>query len=243
VIVPGLAVQVTEGLKLPVPDTVEAHWLVWPVCRLAGLHVVVTPVMAGADTVTVAESDFVGSVAEVAVTLTVVLVATRGAVNSPVAVIVPALAVQLTPVPEVPITVAVNCWVAPDATVGAFGETVTVTVCTAVLLPPHAARKSNRLKPTDPNPPTNVLITSLVCIEHRLDFRLIVCPISAAAPQFWGTTIYPVINWQVKHSDPPAPARPAATTNSLGLSRAPRSDAKRKSKADAQPALRRKIRE
>jgi hypothetical protein len=45
VIVPGLAVHVTEELKLPVPDTTGEHWLVWPGCRLVGLHDAVTPVI------------------------------------------------------------------------------------------------------------------------------------------------------------------------------------------------------
>jgi len=66
-------------------------------------------VSAGAVTDTVAESDFVVSATEVAVTITVVFVATVGAVNSPVEVIVPALVVQVTDVVEALVTVAVNC--------------------------------------------------------------------------------------------------------------------------------------
>jgi hypothetical protein len=82
VIVPGLAVQVTEELKLPVPETTEEHWLVWPGWRLAGLHVAVTPVMVGAGgvTVTVVDPDFVESAVDVAVIVACVAAVTAGAV-------------------------------------------------------------------------------------------------------------------------------------------------------------------
>jgi len=36
-------------LKLPVPVTVAAHWLVWPGERLLGLHVTLIAVMVDAD--------------------------------------------------------------------------------------------------------------------------------------------------------------------------------------------------
>jgi len=72
---------------------------------------VVTPVMVGFGgvTVTVAKSDFVLSAIKVAVTVTSVFAVTVGAVNSPVAVTVPELAVHVTVVFEALDTTAVNC--------------------------------------------------------------------------------------------------------------------------------------
>jgi hypothetical protein len=129
VIVPGLAVQVTEGLKLPVPDTVEAHWLVWPVCRLAGLQVVVTPVIVGAGgfTVIVADPDFVESCTDVAVIVACVAVITVGAVKTPEAVIVPALADQVTVELKLPVPciVGVHWLVCPDWMVEGRQESIT----------------------------------------------------------------------------------------------------------------------
>jgi hypothetical protein len=61
----------------------------------------------------------------VAVTVKVVLLEIVGAVNKPVLEIVPAVADQVTVVFEVFCTVAPNCCVAPEATVGLEGETVT----------------------------------------------------------------------------------------------------------------------
>ena len=65
------------------------------------------------------------SAAEVAVT--VKLPAVDPAVKRPVVETVPPVAVQLTAVFEVPVTVAVNCWVAPVCTVAEVGEIVTET--------------------------------------------------------------------------------------------------------------------
>ena len=48
--------------------------------------------------------------------------------NKPEPEIVPALADQVTAVLLVPVTVAVNCWVAPDSTLALAGETETLTV-------------------------------------------------------------------------------------------------------------------
>ena len=45
VIVPESADHVTFALKLPVPTTVDKHWLVWPGCTLAGTQDTVTEVM------------------------------------------------------------------------------------------------------------------------------------------------------------------------------------------------------
>jgi len=59
--------------------------------------------------VTVARADFVGSAILVAVTVTVEFDDTLGAVNNPVEEIDPAVAVQVTPVLAMPVTIAVNC--------------------------------------------------------------------------------------------------------------------------------------
>ena len=89
-------------------------------------------------TVTVADADFVVSATLVAVTVYVPAVA--GAVYIPVLEIVPPVADQVTDVFVLPVTVAVNCWVAPvctDAEVGLMltttggGGAVTVTVAEA----------------------------------------------------------------------------------------------------------------
>jgi hypothetical protein len=63
----------------------------------------------GAVIVTETVADLVASAALVAVTVAVVLALTVGAVWSPVLEIVPRLAVQVTAVLVVPVTVAVNC--------------------------------------------------------------------------------------------------------------------------------------
>ena len=70
---------------------------------------------------------FVGSATLIAVTLTVVGAVTLGAVNNPLLVIVPPVAVQVTAVFELLLTVAVNCWVAPEMRVDEVGETTTPT--------------------------------------------------------------------------------------------------------------------
>lgn len=45
--VPEAAVQDTVEAKLPVPETVAEHWLVWPVCKLVGAQATATEVIAG----------------------------------------------------------------------------------------------------------------------------------------------------------------------------------------------------
>ena len=64
----------------------------------------------------------------VAITVAVVDEVTLGAVNTPLPEIVPLLAVQVTPVFAVLLTLAVNCWVPADSTLMEFGETVTLTL-------------------------------------------------------------------------------------------------------------------
>jgi hypothetical protein len=103
----------------------------------------------GALIVTVAEPVFVVSVLLVATTVAVVAAVTLGAVYFPVASIVPGVAlelltVQVTPAfDESPVTVAVNCVVAPDATVAVAGLTVTEMLFPVVvlLLPPQPEMK------------------------------------------------------------------------------------------------------
>jgi len=50
-----------------------------------------------------------------------------GAVNKPLEEIVPALALHVTAVFDVPVTVAVNCWVCDRGTVALVGDSVTET--------------------------------------------------------------------------------------------------------------------
>lgn len=83
-----------------------------------------------AVTVTCAEADFVGSATLVAFTVNVPAV--LGAVYRPEAEIAPPVAVQVTAEFDVPLTLAVNCWVPPVCNDAEFGETVTVTTGAAV---------------------------------------------------------------------------------------------------------------
>jgi hypothetical protein len=85
-----------------------------------------------AVTVTVADPDFVESACEVAVTLTVAgFGSAAGAAYSPVLETVPLDAppftLQVTPVLDVPVTVAANCCVFAVATVAVGGATETLT--------------------------------------------------------------------------------------------------------------------
>jgi hypothetical protein len=63
----------------------------------------------------------------VAVTVTVLLELTVGAVKSPEVEIDPAVADQVTAVFVEPVTVAVNCWVPPELTVAVLGDRETDT--------------------------------------------------------------------------------------------------------------------
>src|SRR5713101_1250261 len=79
-------------------------------------------------TVTEAEAVLVVSAWLVAVTVTLVLALTVGAVKSPELEIEPAEEVQMTAALEFPVSVAVNCCVPPEATIAADGETLTETL-------------------------------------------------------------------------------------------------------------------
>ena len=121
---PPVAVHVTAVFELPF--TVAVNCCVVLVCRLAELGLIVIDTTGGvAVAVTVAEAFFVVSAALVAVTVNVPAVA--GAVYNPLAVMVPPVAVHVTPAFELPVTVAVNCCVPPTCTEAAdrFRETDT----------------------------------------------------------------------------------------------------------------------
>lgn len=79
----------------------------------------------------VALAFFVLSAALVAVTVALVLLVTFGAVNIPPLETVPALADHVTAVLLVPCTVALNCWVLPEARLALPGAMVTLTAAGA----------------------------------------------------------------------------------------------------------------
>ena len=83
---------------------------------------------------------------DAAATVTIADVLTVGAVNSPVLLMLPLVAVQVTPVFVVPVTIAVNCCVPPDITVvplageteitiGPVGVVVTTGAFTDIVIP------------------------------------------------------------------------------------------------------------
>ena len=100
--VPPVADQVTAVLLVPV--TVAVNCCVPPVSSEADVGLIPTETSA---TFMVAEADFVGSAALVAVTVNVPTV--LGAVYSPLVETAPPVADQVTAVLLVPLTVAVNC--------------------------------------------------------------------------------------------------------------------------------------
>jgi len=79
-------------------------------------------------TVTLALDFLVESAALVAVTITLVLPVTVGAVNNPPLEMLPEVADHVTAVLLVPCTAALNCWVLPDVRVALPGDTATLTV-------------------------------------------------------------------------------------------------------------------
>ena len=108
-------------------ETVAANCCVPPEATdaTAGETATETTGDAAGLTVTVALADLEVDATLVAVTVTVVLVETTGAVNKPVLEIVPAAADQVTVCFEVLATVAVNCCVPPEEVVTEVGETET----------------------------------------------------------------------------------------------------------------------
>jgi hypothetical protein len=115
-----------------VPVTVAVNCCLLPVSKLGAKGETETAI--GSTTVTVAKADLLASACEVAVTLTVAGVGTEpGAVYKPAALMVPHPAplqpdrLQVTAVFVVPVTVALNCCLAPVTTFGAVGEIETAT--------------------------------------------------------------------------------------------------------------------
>jgi hypothetical protein len=131
VILPSVALHVTAVLVVPVTDAVNC--CIPPIGKLtlAGLIVITTPEEA---TVTSADADFMESAMLVAVTVTVPGFA--GAVNRPLESMLPADADHDTEVFAVPVTVAVNCCVAPTLSDNVAGVTVTFRACGPGMLPP-----------------------------------------------------------------------------------------------------------
>ena len=103
-----------------------------PDCALGTDEVVIASADCVGLTATDALDFFVVSAALVAVTVTLVLLLTVGAVNIPALEMLPAVADQVTVVLLVPCTVAANCCVLPEASVELVGETVTLTAVEAV---------------------------------------------------------------------------------------------------------------
>lgn len=150
-IVPAFADHVTAELKLPVPCTVALHCEVAFTPIVDGLHITATEVIVEAldCTVTVAVPDLVVSWMLVAVTVT--LPAVAGAVKTPLALIVPALADHVTAELKLPVpcTAALHWEVALVATAEGLHVTVTDEIlgvaCDEVLPPPPPPPQAIRI--------------------------------------------------------------------------------------------------
>ena len=137
---PSVVLHVTAVLLEPV--TVAVNCSVPPEETVALVGEIEIATAPGALTVTVDEAEMAVLAWLVAVTVTVVLEVTVGAVKSPEVEIDPALADQVTAVFVEPLTEAVNCWVPPEVTVVLVGEieietalaALTVTVAEADLV-------------------------------------------------------------------------------------------------------------
>src|SRR5437763_1696281 len=103
--VPPVAVHVTAALEVPV--TVAVNCCVCPACRVALVGATVTLTTGAGCMVICADADFVVSATVVAVAVKVVP-AVVPAVYRPAVEMVPPVAVQVTAVLDVPVTVAVN---------------------------------------------------------------------------------------------------------------------------------------
>jgi len=123
--------------------TVSVNCFVPPEATVAEVGEMVTATdVDGGVMVTVALADFVVSAWLVALTVTVVVVVTVGAVKRPALEIMPPLVDHVTAVFVEPATVALNCWVPPDGTVANVGEMEMETVLPPVLARPVMARRS-----------------------------------------------------------------------------------------------------
>jgi hypothetical protein len=125
VIVPPLAAQVTPVFEVLL--TLAVNCCVPADNTLVEFGETVTLTLADGFTVTDAWADLVLSATLVAVMVAVVDELTLGAVNTPSPEIVPPLALQLTPVFEVLLTVAANRWLPPASRLDEVGETATLT--------------------------------------------------------------------------------------------------------------------
>lgn len=120
-IVPWGADQVTPFLLLPV----TVAWKCWVIPEFIFTVLGVIDTVTGGITDTVAVADLVGSATLVAVTETTVTLVTDGAVNKPLLEIVPLVVDQVTLVSLELVTVAVNCCVSAEKTLGFVGDTYT----------------------------------------------------------------------------------------------------------------------
>lgn len=142
VMVPPVAVQLTAELKAPVPLTLAVHCADWLELIEDGAAVTVIPVTVGGTLVTAMGADPEILVNPACVDVAVqVPVPTPDGVNTPDWVMVPPVAVQVTPLPyaPVPATVATHCAVCAvvmEAGVATTAIDVTVmgAVCTAVVV-------------------------------------------------------------------------------------------------------------
>jgi len=137
--------QVTAVLGAPFTNAVNC--CVPKFATVAALGTTLTEVDIPDVTVTVAGEDFVESACEVAVTITCAGFGTvAGAMYSPALEMVPLAAppatLQVTPVFDVPATVALNCCVLPTATLAAVGATEIVVVAVLLDVPAQPASKT-----------------------------------------------------------------------------------------------------
>jgi len=125
--VPPVAVHVTAELKEPVPDTVAAHCEICPVLIDDGVAVTETEVMVNGTLLTLMEAEPVMFVKPVCVECaTHVAVPLPEGVKTPPEVMVPPVAVQVTPVlnAPVPLTVAEQVEVCAVVMLVGFATTV-----------------------------------------------------------------------------------------------------------------------
>ncbi len=120
---PPDADQVTAVLEFPL--TAAVNCCVPPVESNAEPGEIVTATVVVAVTLTAAEADLLVSAMLVAVTTK--LPALMGAVYIPPEEIFPPLAFQVTAVSLVPLTLAANCWLLPNASADELGNTAIAT--------------------------------------------------------------------------------------------------------------------
>ena len=165
--VPMVLLQLTALVLVPFAEAL--HWLVCRGCITVGVHVTVIAVTGA--TVTVVLPLFVASWTEPALMVTVVLVVTTGAVNIPLASMLPEVDPQVTPVLKlpVPVTVAAQLLVWPDSMVVGVHDTVTAVMVEVVeLLPPPQAPIPIKTNEDNIRAKTRKLIPQTVRAQHSL---------------------------------------------------------------------------